>query len=73
MVHRIPFPHANSANGLLVAVLPLAGASAGHRLGVNGLAVDQDRSILYALKLPIFVLYLLLTVHSEAILAAETV
>ncbi|KAB8342929.1 hypothetical protein FH972_022526 [Carpinus fangiana] len=28
-------------------VLPLAGATSGHRLGVNGLAVDQDRSILY--------------------------
>jgi len=29
-------------------VLPLPNATAGHRLGVNGLAVDRDRSILYS-------------------------
>ncbi|KAH8816275.1 WD repeat protein-like protein [Xylogone sp. PMI_703] len=28
-------------------VLPLANSSGGHRLGVNGLAVDRDQSILY--------------------------
>lgn len=31
-----------------VVVLPLANQIDGHRLGVNGLAVDSDRSILYA-------------------------
>ena len=35
--------------GLVVAVLELAGSqSGGHRLGVNGLAVDRDNAILYA-------------------------
>lgn len=29
-----------------VAVLPLANSPGGHRLGVNGLAVDADQSIL---------------------------
>lgn len=29
-----------------VAVLPLANSPGGHRLGVNGLAVDAERSIL---------------------------
>jgi len=28
-------------------VIPLANSPGGHRLGVNGLAVDQDHSILY--------------------------
>lgn len=28
-------------------VLPLANSPGGHRLGVNGLAVDRDQSILY--------------------------
>lgn len=28
-------------------VLPLANSPGGHRLGVNGLAVDSDRSILW--------------------------
>jgi hypothetical protein len=31
-------------------VLPLASTPGGHRLGVNGLAYDQDRSILYVTK-----------------------
>lgn len=28
-------------------VLPLANSAGGHRLGVNGLAVDDEHSILY--------------------------
>lgn len=28
-------------------VIPLANSPGGHRLGVNGLAIDQDRSLLY--------------------------
>lgn len=31
------------------AVLPLANSPGGHRLGVNGLAVDRDQSILYVM------------------------
>jgi hypothetical protein len=30
-------------------VLPLASTPGGHRLGVNGLAFDQERSILYVM------------------------
>ncbi len=30
-----------------IPVLPLANSPGGHRLGVNGLAVDSDQSILY--------------------------
>lgn len=30
-----------------VAVLPLARKTGGHRLGVNGLALDEDSAILY--------------------------
>ena len=35
-----------------ITVLPLANSPGGHRLGVNGLAVDSDRSILFASTLP---------------------
>lgn len=33
------------------AVLPLANSAAGHRLGVNGLAVDPYNSILYVIPI----------------------
>jgi hypothetical protein len=33
-------------------VLPLANSPGGHRLGVNGLAVDKDQSILYVPETP---------------------
>ncbi|MCJ1472507.1 hypothetical protein MMC13_001155 [Lambiella insularis] len=38
--------HADTACASIV--LPLANSPAGHRLGVNGLAVDSERSILYS-------------------------
>ena len=38
------FPLSISLIGLIV--LPLANSAEGHRLGVNGLAVDAERSIL---------------------------
>lgn len=31
----------------ILSVLPLAKAAGGHRLGVNGLAVDPNNAILY--------------------------
>lgn len=34
---------------LTLAVLPLANQKGGHRLGVNGLAIDTDSSVLYAI------------------------
>lgn len=34
-------------NDSSISVLPLANSPGGHRLGVNGLAVDSDQSILY--------------------------
>lgn len=40
----IPLTNADTAPALIV--LPLADSPAGHRLGVNGLAVDSERSIL---------------------------
>lgn len=33
---------------MVLAVLPLANSAGGHRLGVNGLAVDSDKSVLYS-------------------------
>ncbi|KAI6248727.1 hypothetical protein HI914_02707 [Erysiphe necator] len=36
------------ARQLISYVLPLSNSSGGHRLGVNGLAVDSERSILYS-------------------------
>ncbi|POS87499.1 hypothetical protein EPUL_000677 [Erysiphe pulchra] len=36
------------ARQLISYVLPLSNCSGGHRLGVNGLAVDSERSILYS-------------------------
>ncbi|MCJ1311824.1 hypothetical protein MMC25_005497 [Agyrium rufum] len=38
---------ARKARQRISYVLPLANSPGGHRLGVNGLAVDRDRSILY--------------------------
>lgn len=35
---------------LFVIVLPLANSPGGHRLGVNGLAVDSEHSILCVLS-----------------------
>ncbi|KAK0511970.1 hypothetical protein JMJ35_005098 [Cladonia borealis] len=39
---------ARKARQRISYVLPLANSPGGHRLGVNGLAVDSDRSILYS-------------------------
>lgn len=42
--HARDFPPVDTDH---VAVLPLPDAPGGHRLGVNGLAVDRQNSILY--------------------------
>ncbi|KAL9097070.1 MAG: hypothetical protein Q9165_001034 [Trypethelium subeluteriae] len=39
---------ARKARQRISYVLPLANSSSGHRLGVNGLAVDTERSVLYS-------------------------
>ena len=53
-------------------VLPLANSPGGHRLGVNGLAIDQDRSILFVtLRLPDYCIRSLL-IPNEAILVVGT-
>jgi hypothetical protein len=38
--------HEQQLISVRVTVLPLANSPGGHRLGVNGLAVDSDQSIL---------------------------
>jgi WD repeat-containing protein 48 len=38
---------ARKARQRISYVLPLTNSAGGHRLGVNGLAVDSDNSILY--------------------------
>lgn len=48
---RDPFKDSGNPCLHFVAVLPLANSPGGHRLGVNGLAVDTDRSILWVLGL----------------------
>lgn len=40
-------PQRVQTNSCYCAVLPLADSAGGHRLGVNGLAVDSASSILY--------------------------
>lgn len=42
----LPVGHLDRLTLLHLAVLPLANSSGGHRLGVNGLAIDVKRSIL---------------------------
>jgi hypothetical protein len=41
-------PEGTKADSCFSEVLPLANSAGGHRLGVNGLAVDSHNSILYA-------------------------
>lgn len=47
MVCVPPCSDTSSSLTSLRTVIPLANSPGGHRLGVNGLAVDQDHSILY--------------------------
>ena len=47
MVSVPPCSDTSSSLTSVRTVIPLANSPGGHRLGVNGLAVDQDHSILY--------------------------
>lgn len=42
----VPHCHSREPSSHTLLVLPLANSPGGHRLGVNGLAIDTDRSIL---------------------------